>query len=31
LAVKMRYLELSGHAEFEDCFVDCLAFPKPGK
>jgi uncharacterized 2Fe-2S/4Fe-4S cluster protein (DUF4445 family) len=27
LASKMRYLELSGHEDFEDCFVDCLAFP----
>lgn len=31
LASKMRYLELSGHVDFEDCFVDCLAFPSPDK
>ncbi len=29
LASGMRYLELSGHPEFQDCFVDCLAFPAP--
>lgn len=29
LAAQMRYLELSGHEDFEDCFVDCLAFPAP--
>lgn len=31
LAADMRYLELSGHPEFEDCYVDCLAFPAPEK
>ncbi len=29
LAADMRYLELSGHPEFQDCFVGCLAFPAP--
>lgn len=29
LAADMQYLELSGHPEFQDCFVDCLAFPAP--
>jgi uncharacterized 2Fe-2S/4Fe-4S cluster protein (DUF4445 family) len=30
LAVDMRYLELSGHPEFQDHFVDCLSYPHKG-
>jgi uncharacterized 2Fe-2S/4Fe-4S cluster protein (DUF4445 family) len=29
LAAGMRYLELSGHPQFQDCFVDSLTFSAP--